>query len=241
LYKFSPHQYHAALFRINEGRYAIQIKEPLPRAISAIGEGIECIDFNDGTDWGYMVYVGEKDKLISEGVAQACMFPDGSEEGWENRSPNANGFPVLSEKTMRLHAGKWVYLKYPQRIQEAEEVKRSDNKSDNRADFRTPDEYRRRLLWELQSFRGIMKAEDPIETKWGQIYTIDAESLDTIKDAWDELSWAIHDAVIHTRMVPVKLTEEEKAAKRDQYADAQNDVAFKTFVQGLIGNQDALH
>jgi hypothetical protein len=184
--------------------------------------------------------MGEKEKMISERVAAADMFPDDATEegrrsnGKEKTAPSSSGYPLVLEETVRLHGGKWAYLKYPQHVHEAEEAKRK------LSSYKTPDEYRQSLMGKVNSCR-ILVDLGPVETKAGQIYTIDAESKEAIKDAWSELYWAIRDAVIHTRMVPLKLTEQEKAAKRDQYADAQNDAAFRSFVQGLIGDQDALH
>lgn len=199
LHKLSPARGEdcGRIFKINEERYAIQITEPLPRAISTVGEGIECFDFNDGTNLGYVAYVGEKDKLISEGIAEAGMFPDDSTEegrlsdGKKNISPYAS---YILEKTTRLHGGRWAYIKCPQRIQEtkAKELER------RLSSYKTPEEYRQHLL-KVLTLASTFVELSPVETKAGQIYSIDAESKEAIEDAWRELYWAIHDAVIHAR------------------------------------------
>jgi hypothetical protein len=241
LHKLSPHRFQmiGSIFKINEERYALQIKEALPREISTVGDGIECFDFSEGTNWGYVAYVGEKDKLISEGIAKTHMFPDDSTEegrqsdGWENTVPNTSGYGYYRlEETIRLHAGKWAYVNYPQAIKEAEEAGRE------LSSFRTPDEYRQSLSEKVNAARTVIDLA-PVEAKTGQIYSIDAESKEAIEDSWRELYRAIRDAVIYTRMAPIKLSEEEKAMKREQYMGAQSDAAFKAFVQGLIGHQDS--
>ncbi|MGH9906062.1 MAG: hypothetical protein ACRD8U_10845, partial [Pyrinomonadaceae bacterium] len=153
LHKLSPGCHFESIgciFKINERDYAIQITERLPRAISTVGQGIERFDFNDGTNWGYVAYVGEKDKLISEGIAKAHMFPDDSTEegrlsnGWVHMVPD--GYDRL-EGTMRLHAGKWAYLNYLQGIKKAEEVDRDRKLSS----YQTPEEYRKYLLWAVST------------------------------------------------------------------------------------------
>jgi hypothetical protein len=237
LYKLAPTNWRRSIgriFKINEQRYAMQIKERLPQAISKVGDGIEYFDFNDCGDI-YVAYVGEKEKLISEGVAAADMFPDDpTEDGKYKTAPNATGYQLVIEETIRLHGGDWAYLKYPQNFQKAEEAKRK------LFDYKTPEEYRQHLLKVLKLASTFVELA-PVETKARQIYTIDAESKELIEEAWVDLYWTIHDATIKSRTVQPKLTEEEKAEKRNQYADAQNDAAFRSFVQGLVRSEDALH
>jgi hypothetical protein len=226
----SPRRFEnrGSLFKINEDRYAIQVKEFFPLAISTVGEGIECFDFSYSR--GCVAYVGEKDKLISKGIAEADMFVD--EDGKEKTAPNAHGYKLVLEETTRLHSGKWAYLKYPQHIQEAEEVERQ---SAERGLYSTR-RRRSNRQWLLKMVNVVSTFVElaPVETKAGQKYSIDAESKEAIEEAWRDLQWAIRDAVIHIRMVPPKLTEKEKAARRDKYADTQNDRAFKAFVQDLL-------
>jgi hypothetical protein len=178
--------------------------------------------------------VGEKDKLISEGIAGADMFPDDLTEsdGMEKTAPNASGYPLVLEETVRLHGGKWAYLKYPQHIEEAKRVKEQTRKA--LVHFKTPDDYREWLVSTVDCYCKLLSLKE--ETLSGHICTVSAESKEAIQDAMNELYRALREAVIHTRMAPP--SEAEQAARRERYAGAQNDAAFKTFVQGLIGNQD---
>jgi hypothetical protein len=223
LHKLSPSPCRfpsiGSIFKINEERYAIQIKECLPRAISTVGEGIECFDFNY-----YVAYVGEKDKLIFWGITGADMFA--GDDGKEKTAPNASGYHLVLEETTRLHGWKWAYLKYPQHIQKAEEAKR------NLSSHMTPEEYRQHLLKAVNLACTFVDLA-PVETKAGQIYTIDAESKETIEEAWRDLYWTLHDAVVQTRTVQPKLT-----LIRNEHAIPTRVVQAKLT---LIGNQDALH
>lgn len=216
------------IYRIDDDRFAIQAKYDRPRSWSNFAEGIEYFDFgHDNDTFGYVAYVGERERLIDEGLASLDFFPDDT-NGCES-TETAGGFTFLVAATHRLLSGKWVYLKYPANIRKSEEMK--DN--EGQRNFANPDEWLETIEDTLLSVVNYCLPSDGLtaKSKAGAHYAIAPSHLEAIRMDISLVAQKI-------RGLPVKVQAASNGtaspAGRAAAKAAQADAAFQKFVNKLV-------
>ncbi len=227
------------IYKVEENRYALQISQEIPDSVSKIEGGIERLDFYTGTDDEKNVFIGNRDLLISLGIATNNMFPDDSTNmgrltnGLTNRVSTGGPFSDLLEKTHRLFGGKWSYTRYPKtiknRLKNAEEGKLSG--------YSSPEEWLGDREDTICRIVRVFFSEShcSTDTKSGFRYSVDpalyAEILNDIEVAAQKICG-----------LPVKvsrLRSETPNRESVNKADAASmDAAFQAFIRSALGKPE---
>jgi hypothetical protein len=144
----------------------------------------------------------------------------------------AGGFTYLLEETIRLHGGKWLYIKYPDHIQKVEEAKLAEAEREL-SDYKTPEEW---LEGKEDTLCALLKAFFSPQycsttTKNRMRYTIDPAHAAAIQNE-------IEAALQRIRDLPVKAvaltSNTAKPADRQKASKAAVDGGFQSFMRGVL-------